>query len=135
VAHSLGGLILKRTLSIAASSRNTNQRTIFRATIGLLFLGTPHSQKGEDIIKLFTTAGTLLHSNFGTGDTSHQKAVLPVLRFQSDFSTLVSSKGFHIKIVSFYEELPVPGYSVVRKIAIFLNAADIFRLSTSAPLH
>ena len=50
VAHSLGGLVIKRALIYSSGIRNTKTehlRSIFVSTYGILFLGTPH--KGSDI--------------------------------------------------------------------------------------
>ena len=52
VAHSLGGLVVKRALIHSWGIRGNNierLRSIFVSTYGLLFLGTPH--KGSDIAK------------------------------------------------------------------------------------
>lgn len=50
VAHSLGGLVVKRALIYSSGIRNTKTehlRSIFVPTYGILFLGTPH--KGSDV--------------------------------------------------------------------------------------
>lgn len=52
VAHSLGGLVVKRALIYSAEIRGNNTaylRSIFVSTYGLLFLGTPHM--GADLAK------------------------------------------------------------------------------------
>ena len=59
VAHSLGGLVVKRALIHSSEMRGTNTehlRSIFVSTYGILFLGTPH--RGADIAKW----GSLLES-------------------------------------------------------------------------
>lgn len=50
VAHSLGGLVVKRTLIYSSGIRNTKTdhlRSIFVSTYGIMFLGTPH--KGSNV--------------------------------------------------------------------------------------
>ena len=50
VAHSLGGLVVKRALIYSAEitgSKTEHLRSIFVSTFGILFLGTPH--KGADL--------------------------------------------------------------------------------------
>lgn len=52
VAHSLGGLVIKRALIYSSGIRNhktQHLRSIFVSTYGILFLGTPH--KGSDVAK------------------------------------------------------------------------------------
>ena len=59
VAHSLGGLVVKRALIYSSEIRGNyteHLRSIFVSTYGILFLGTPH--KGSDIAKW----GSLLES-------------------------------------------------------------------------
>jgi pimeloyl-ACP methyl ester carboxylesterase len=42
VCHSLGGLLVKQTLRIAADQRRTRGAEIFKQTRGVVFLGTPN---------------------------------------------------------------------------------------------
>ena len=59
VAHSLGGLVVKRALIYSSEIRGNyteHLRSIFVSTYGILFLGTPH--KGSDLAKW----GSLLES-------------------------------------------------------------------------
>ena len=52
VAHSLGGLVIKRALIYSSEIRGSHTerlRSIFISTYGILFLGTPH--KGADLAK------------------------------------------------------------------------------------
>lgn len=52
IAHSLGGLVVKRALIYSSEIRSTKTehlRSIFVSTYGILFLGTPH--KGSDLAK------------------------------------------------------------------------------------
>lgn len=52
VAHSLGGLVVKRALIYSSEIRGNyteHLRSIFVSTYGMLFLGTPH--KGSDVAK------------------------------------------------------------------------------------
>lgn len=59
VAHSLGGLVVKRALIYSSGIRGTHTehlRSIYVSTFGVLFMGTPH--KGSDIAKW----GSLLES-------------------------------------------------------------------------
>ena len=59
VAHSLGGLVVKRALIHSSEIRGNNTehlRSVFVSTYGILFMGTPH--RGSDIAKW----GSLLES-------------------------------------------------------------------------
>ena len=52
IAHSLGGLVVKRALIYSSEIRSTKTehlRSVFVSTYGILFLGTPH--KGSDLAK------------------------------------------------------------------------------------
>ncbi|KAI9759833.1 MAG: hypothetical protein M4579_002040 [Chaenotheca gracillima] len=63
VAHSLGGILVKRALDYAASISTINNqhlRSIFVSTYGIIFLGTPHN--GADPAKW----GKMLQSMCGT---------------------------------------------------------------------
>ncbi len=59
ICHSLGGLVVKRALSYSFNVTSANleqQRSIYVATYGIIFLGTPHD--GSEIAKW----GAMLHS-------------------------------------------------------------------------
>ncbi|RPA84497.1 hypothetical protein BJ508DRAFT_30858 [Ascobolus immersus RN42] len=55
VAHSLGGVILKRALLIC--HRYLSQQTLLSNTAGILFLGTPHRSTAEDFKESAALAG------------------------------------------------------------------------------
>jgi hypothetical protein len=48
VCHSLGGLVVKNALVGARKSDNEDIQEVFRATTGIIFLGTPHDGSPDD---------------------------------------------------------------------------------------
>ncbi|KAL6720965.1 hypothetical protein ACLMJK_000065 [Lecanora helva] len=63
VAHSLGGLVVKRALIYSSEIRGNyteHLRSIFVSTYGILFLGTPH--KGSDLAKWGSRLEAICHA-------------------------------------------------------------------------
>ncbi|KAJ4355425.1 uncharacterized protein N0V89_003441 [Didymosphaeria variabile] len=58
IAHSLGGLVVKRAIQDSADSSVAKLRRVEEATAGIVFLGTPHS--GSDLAPFATAIGSLL---------------------------------------------------------------------------
>ena len=112
IAHSLGGIVVKDALSLSG-----NERTVFNAilpaTIGVMFLGTPHHG---------SRAASLGKMVFEVSKLFFKKPNLQVLRgLETNSETLERiSRSFDqilsigkIKVHSFREELPTHGVMVV----------------------
>jgi hypothetical protein len=112
IAHSLGGIVVKDALSISANAK-TFVNEIFLATIGVMFLGTPH--KGSRVASLGKIAFEL--SKMLLMNPNLQ--VLRALETNSEILERISS-GFwqvlstdRIEIHSFREELETNGVMIV----------------------
>ena len=101
VAHSLGGLVVKRCLIYCQSIRHQHTerlRSIYVSTYGILFLGTPHN--GSDLAKW----GSLLEKICSVAlpkkffDTSPQL----VQTLQKNHETLENINRFFIEIIGRY---------------------------------
>jgi hypothetical protein len=103
--HSLGGLVLKKALLIAAEAENRQYTPIWESTKGVLFFGTPHrgsslASYGAQLARVPTALSMkptpqLLHS------LSSGNVVLGELN--GKFRHLMDMRGGARKVVSFYE--------------------------------
>ncbi|KAK3390772.1 hypothetical protein B0H63DRAFT_519987 [Podospora didyma] len=117
--HGLGGLVIKDAL-IAANSYQSNGRRphlaqLSLATIGVLFLGTPHRGSDADsealgvlVGKVASISGKAVNDQL-LASTARDSHVLEKQR--NDFTT-ISSKG-QFEIVCFYEEIATLGVGMV----------------------
>ncbi|KAK4189455.1 hypothetical protein QBC35DRAFT_141477 [Podospora australis] len=104
VAHSLGGIVVKKALLIANS--NSEFRDIASRTLSIIFLGTPH--RGSKL----ATYGRLLSLVAGAVTNTTDSRVVPALeansdqlgRLSHDFLPLISL----YRISSFFELKPLP---------------------------
>ena len=112
IAHSLGGIVVKDALSLSGHE-NTVINAVLPATIGVMFLGTPH--RGS-------RAASLGKKVFEVSKFFFKKPNLQVLRgLETNSETLERiSRSFgqilstgRIKVHSFQEELPTHGIMVV----------------------
>ncbi|KAI1780284.1 hypothetical protein F4818DRAFT_435491 [Hypoxylon cercidicola] len=108
IGHSLGGLIIKQAL--ATSFQNQYHATygeIARATKGIVFLGTPHSSRHSLVKQL----DDIVRANLqGTDCIIHKMGVVHLASDILDgFGNLTTWMTPWLKIISFFEELPVPG--------------------------
>ena len=112
IAHSLGGIVVKDALSLSGNE-STGINAILPATIGVLFLGTPHHGSG---------AASLGRKAFEVSKLFFKKPNLQVLRGLETNSEILEriSRSFgqilstgKIKVHSFREELPTHGVMVV----------------------
>lgn len=112
IAHSLGGIVVKDALSLSGHE-TTVVNAILPATIGVLFLGTPHHGSG---------AASLGRKAFEVSKIFFKKPNLQVLRGLETNSEILEriSRSFgqilsteRIKVHSFREELPTHGVMVV----------------------
>ncbi|KAL7784567.1 hypothetical protein V8C37DRAFT_395679 [Trichoderma ceciliae] len=97
MGHSLGGLIVKKTLVALSKSRSHQDQNLFLAIYGIVFFGVPHG--GMDITSLIAMVGDgpnrPLVESIGTPS--------PVLRhLQRDFLSSLGGQG-DIEVICFYE--------------------------------
>ena len=113
IAHSLGGIIVKDAL-IRSKYDSTAFKLIQPATLGVIFLGTPHH--GSEKAKLATTIAEISRI-CAPGDPNTQ--ILRALelnsellqRIATDFNHILSSGQMHVH--SFSEELKTNGMMIV----------------------
>ncbi len=112
IAHSLGGIVVKDALSLSGNER-TVINTVLPATIGVMFLGTPHHG---------SRAASLGKMMFEVSKIFFKKPNLQILRGLENNSEILEriSRNFgqilssgRIKVHSFREELPTHGVMVV----------------------
>lgn len=112
VAHSLGGLVCKETILSSKNPTEPHLKDIFKATKGIIFMGTPHAGSWmADWAKLPAKALGIVKST--------NQSLLKVLRssdqylesVQLRFLTMIrdlQQSDRRIEITCFYEELPLP---------------------------
>ncbi|KAI9667847.1 MAG: hypothetical protein M1821_000666 [Bathelium mastoideum] len=113
VVHSLGGLVTENALTLSRASPEDDIRSIERDTMGIAFLGTPHH--GSDYAAWVTFASNM--TKWIKGSNKNIVAVLQpdsevLANIQKGFDRLLSIRsdaGNKIRVVCFYEELPVVG--------------------------
>ncbi|OTA03428.1 hypothetical protein A9Z42_0038970 [Trichoderma parareesei] len=117
MGHSLGGLIVKKTLISLSKSRSQEDQKLFQATYGIVFFGVPH--KGMDITSLIPMVGDgpnlpLIKS---IGESS------PALdQLQEDFHPALGDQG-QAEIICFYETVESPTAQQVLRTFILLVIA------------
>ena len=85
VAHSLGGLVVKRALIYSSeihSEKSEHLRSIFVSTYGLLFLGTPHG--GSDIAEWDIRLESICKATLPAGSLSSQPQLVSAFRTSSE---------------------------------------------------
>lgn len=112
VAHSLGGIVVKKALCSSATSK-TQLGEILRQTAGVCFLGTPH--RGARIAswgKLALDMSKVFLRQPNTDLMHALKENSEMLQYISqEFSRLLVERSFHI--YSFREEYPYHGVMIV----------------------
>ncbi|CVL12480.1 uncharacterized protein FPRN_15076 [Fusarium proliferatum] len=109
VAHSLGGIIFKETLSRSSSSTRREHQNILESVEAVIFLGTPHrgsvdiAAKGEIARSLLSASGVattpVILDSLGLKNTDLERA-------QEEFSRLWHTSNFRVK--TFQEGLILP---------------------------
>ena len=103
IAHSLGGIVVKRAL--VEAKLNDLYRSIREATYGIAFFGTPH--QGGNLARLGDIASTIIRSVLRNPSNSLMEALKKDSAFveslQSDFQHQLDN----YKVLSFYETLPM----------------------------
>jgi hypothetical protein len=133
VAHSLGGIVVKKALAMSSQSKLERIRQIEASTTGIVFLGTPHH--GSDLAKW----GVFFSSLLALAKPSNRAAVKLLRKdsevlgdLQEDFHTLLErrkDKGNRINVVCFFETLLTCNFWVVPK-----NSA-VIPGEVSLPIH
>jgi protein SERAC1 len=109
VAHSLGGLVVEQAL-IRCRGANPNLQSVLRSTIGIIFMGTPHS--GPSLSRWGRIIAQYL--NFTRqADASVINALQPesslIENVQKDFGQLLQFSKTNMHIFCFYESSPIRG--------------------------
>ncbi|KAI9889008.1 MAG: hypothetical protein M1814_006066 [Vezdaea aestivalis] len=119
VAHSLGGILVKRTLNYSVSltdPRLESSRDIYVATYGIIFLGTPHN--GADKAKWGSILSSIGKAVFNkTGIVENSNNLIETLTSNSevlqninlDFNQLTS----RFRMTLYHEEDPMPLIGIV----------------------
>ncbi|PVF93981.1 protein prenylyltransferase [Serendipita vermifera] len=135
LAHSLGGIILKKALTLCnIPDYNSERRQIKVSTYGVLFFGTPHS--GANGIGLARSVGKLLSVYMFTDDSmlndlNHNSAQL------ENIQTFYLDASKRIKSIFFYETEPTPMVSGIAELIVPRQSASIEgdRNAKVVPLH
>jgi hypothetical protein len=111
IAHSLGGIIVKRALVEAKLDNNPLHKTIRDATYGIAFFGTPH--QGGNFAKLGDIAAAIVRGVLGNVKNSFMEA----LKKGSLFSDAEADDFRHqledYYVLSFYETLQTGKFGLV----------------------
>jgi len=124
VAHSLGGLLVQRALTMSRDGRHAHLQTIERSTVGICFLGTPHH--GADLAKWGSFLADIINivKKTNSAPVDLLKRDSEMLRdVQDGFHNLLEKRkeaGTRIDITSFYETL-----AFVRPIIVPQESATI----------
>jgi hypothetical protein len=115
VAHSLGGLVVEEALLLASDSLHDSHHNIVHATSGIIFLGTPNHGSSNDITRVLEYCASL-----GTGKRRFVAGSHPFAELSSQlghihkaFQEYRTRKLTQFHIISFFEELPIPGFGLV----------------------
>jgi hypothetical protein len=113
IAHSLGGIILKRAL--VEGELDHSHKAIRAATYGIAFFGTPH--RGGRNVKLGSFAASMIRGPWAPSNT-----FIEVLKKDSLFADALQNDFQHqledYKVLSFYETRPMGKLGLVCRSAI-----------------
>ncbi|KAI1322975.1 hypothetical protein F5Y16DRAFT_385050 [Xylariaceae sp. FL0255] len=117
VAHSLGGLVAKRAISLSEIAADDHLKQIEKETIGIAFLGTPH--RGSDLAPFTKAIANIVKASRKRINTD----ILEVLRRDSQvlaavddvFSNWLRKTTGRFHLTCFFEELQFPGVGMVVK--------------------
>lgn len=114
IAHSLGGIVVKDTLS-RSKDETTWDAHIFEATVGVIFLGTPHhGSKAASLGKKAMNLTKILHQDPNTKLLLALEEKSDILeRISRSFGQVLGSGK--VKVHSFQEELKTHGHMIVDK--------------------
>lgn len=117
VAHSLGGLLVKRAIQLSQVHTDTSLRGVEQLTCGIIFLGTPHQGSAlADMASIFARIISTIAKRHVTATN------LQVLRTNSEATKDVEDWFYkwlrhrdtrdRVHVASFYEELPTKNVMV-----------------------
>lgn len=113
IAHSLGGLVCEQALLICGEGE-TNLEKVFQSTLGIIFMGTPHS--GADLAnwgyKLATYLNVIRRTNSSILGNLRQKSEV-LTAVQQQFQQLLRKPGVNVGIYCFFEEKAVTGVGII----------------------
>ncbi|KAK2731053.1 hypothetical protein FQN57_003639, partial [Myotisia sp. PD_48] len=120
VVHSLGGLVTERALQISETHAEQHLRQIESSTIGILFLGTPHSGSGfapfaKTVAQTLRAIGKRVNTNILDTLKRESQTLLDVEDWFAQWLRRRVETQKPISITCFYEEyeLPIVGSKVV----------------------
>lgn len=112
MAHSLGGLLVKKAVSVSRFESEDDLQTIEESTIGISFLGTPH--RGSDLAlrgaDLTSLASLVAQTNNAPVKTLEPNSEM-LREVHKSFQSLLANRkkeGRRIEIICFYELLKQP---------------------------
>ncbi|KAH7394479.1 hypothetical protein BKA66DRAFT_567421 [Pyrenochaeta sp. MPI-SDFR-AT-0127] len=109
IAHSLGGIVVKRALVHAKSDKSYDD--IFRSTFGLVFFSTPH--RGGNHAGAGDSIARLVRALAGNPENTYMKA----LKGESIFSEILADDFRQLleqfRVLSFYETRPLGSFGIV----------------------
>jgi len=122
----LGGLVVKQAFLLASNSLDESHRKVLGATSGIIFLGTPHTSSITGISKILQYS---IPSVRGKSSPHIAKIASQIGRIQEAFQEFLTQKLPKLQIISFFEEIPVPGFGLVRESHLeMLSRSDGYRL-------
>ena len=95
LAHSLGGIVLKRALILLARNSDAEEKKIFESIKGLVFFGVPH--KGMEISHFLAMVAKQPNEDLINRALSPDSTLLP--EFEKEFSRISSGINKNIRFV------------------------------------
>ncbi|KIM98334.1 hypothetical protein OIDMADRAFT_128525 [Oidiodendron maius Zn] len=113
VVHSLGGLVTEKALQLSENNAETHLRQIEACTIGILFLGTPHSGSGfapfaKSVAQALKIAGKRVNTDILDALKQDSQTLLDVEDWFGHWLRRRSEKGKAVDITSLLEEKELP---------------------------
>ncbi|RAH78649.1 putative ribonuclease p/mrp subunit [Aspergillus japonicus CBS 114.51] len=137
IAHSLGGLVVQKALTMARESRNSDWhlRCLETYTIGLLFLGTPHrgaslATWGERLARVLNIVKPVNSQILGLLEPRSRE----LLEMRRSFHNLLERRkeeGARVRIVCFYETIPTFKSCVVSEESATIDGEANFPISAN----
>ncbi|KAJ3518367.1 hypothetical protein NM208_g14540 [Fusarium decemcellulare] len=118
VAHSLGGLVCEQALLISSGSPETYEQALLECTIGVIFMGTPHS--GAGLANMASTLARLVKIFKPTN-----REIISVLtpssevlaNLQQEFHRMIERRSREgkrdMQLFCFFEELPMERVGII----------------------
>ncbi|KAI9859753.1 MAG: hypothetical protein M1813_006470 [Trichoglossum hirsutum] len=122
VAHSFGGLLLKEALKLSWSTTDPDDSLVFSATIGIIFLGTPHqvtnSSSWFDLLSETKAISTPMKESLNFLKKTQNEFLHDLLTFRN-----ILNDG-RIAVVSFFETRAIATEQGPRLITESITALD-----------